>query len=142
MRATTIAFLTLSTLIPAQAVAGGFVENYAAWSKAPADVQAIYLQGVVDGWLQIDQKSDADNLKARRTGIRSCFEKHSFDTPVALELVNGHYKAHAVDWKYAPAVVLYFAVNGMCLPEINEERAKLGLPALVRIPAQISKDGP
>lgn len=142
MKAHLHAIAVMAALIPAQAKAGGFVANYTEWKKAPADVQAVYLQGVVDGWIQIDQKSDADNLKARRAGMRSCFEKQSFDTPMALELVNSHYKTHPVDWKYAPAVVLYFAVNGMCLPEINEERAKLGLPTLIRIPTQISKDNP
>ena len=142
MRANRLALAAMAALIHAQALAGGFVENYAAWKKYPADVQAVYLQGVVDGWLQIVQSGEDDSWKARQAGIWSCFEKQRYDTPMALELVNGHYKVHPVDWKYAPAVVLYFAINSMCLPEINEERAKLGLSAWVRIPAQISNDTP
>ena len=135
-----VAVITL--LVPAHAMAVGFLNDYAAWKKAPAEFQTVYLQGAVDGWLQLEQNSDPEKLKARRAGMLSCFQKRNFDASLALELVNNHYKAHPVDWQYAPAVVLYFAINSMCLPEINEERGKLGLPALVRLPAQLSKDRP
>ena len=127
---------------PAQARAPGFIGDYSTWKDVPPKLQIIYLQGVLDSWMQIEQKSDPDKLKARRAGNLSCFVKRNFDANMALELVNSHYKAYPVDWQYAPSVVLYFEINSMCLPDINEEREKLGLPPNQRLPRQLANDTP
>lgn len=141
MRARRFAVAVAVTLLPVQSMAG-YMNNYAAWKQGSPEEQAIYLLGALDGWLQIGQKSDPENLKVRRAGMLSCFDKLGFNGGLAVDLVNTHYKDYPVDWHYGPAAVLYYAINGMCLPEINEERAKVGLPALIRLPAQLSADTP
>ncbi|KPF47279.1 hypothetical protein [Rhizobium sp. AAP43] len=141
MRANRLALAALAALIPAQAMAG-FVDNYAKWKEMPQQSQLVYLAGAVDTLLQIAIEGEPKDDTARREGILTCFDRQAFDAERALELVNNHYKEFPVDGQYGPSPVLFYGIIQMCLPQINEERAKLGLPAAKRLPRQLSRDTP
>ncbi|MFN3317569.1 MAG: hypothetical protein ACK43M_02410 [Allorhizobium sp.] len=141
MKAHLQSIAVMAALIPAQAMAG-FVDNYAKWKEMPQQSQLVYLAGAVDALLQIATKGEPKDDTARREGILTCFDRQAFDAGRALELVNNHYKEFPVDGQYGPAPVLFYGIVQMCLPQINEERAKLGLSALIRLPDQLSADNP
>ena len=141
MRVNRLAVVILAALLPVQAMAG-FIDNYTAWKKAPVEQRAIYLQGALDAFLQLAIEGEPKNLTARRDGIGSCLNQQEFSLQSAMELIDNHYKDYPVDWHFAPAPVLYYEMLGMCLPQINEEREKLGLPPNRRLPRQLTNDTP
>jgi len=141
MRANRLVLAALAAAIPAQTMAG-FVDNYARWKEMTPQWQLAYLAGAVDTLLQIAIEGEPKDDTARREGILKCFDRQAFNAERALDLVNNHYKEFPVDGQYGPSPVLFYEMIQMCLPQINEERAKLGLPAAKRLPRQLSRDTP
>lgn len=131
----------LSAFIPCAAFAG-YVQNFSDWKQAPPELQGSYLQGVLDGWLQGSDRGESSWITARRKGLNKCLSEQKIDHTMLIESVNSHYKAHNADWRLPPSVVLKDVVQGICLADINSERAAIGLDPWERKPAQISKDSP
>jgi hypothetical protein len=132
--------VVLSALIPT-AVYAGYVNNYSDWKRATQPFQAVYLQGVIDGWLS-RTTGEPPWVVARRKGLNKCLTKQKIDGAMLADAVNSHYQAHKADWRVSPSVVLEETIQGICLADINSERAAVGLAPWERKPDQISKDAP